>query len=117
MRRLLDRGDDGRENQAFREQIWKPGIENSEVAGPWDCGRFALYFLLRGCWHALADRSLLAWNGLSPEVGRNASQAHPIGGAILILPGIVTFIFFPTLVKKVTGREVISTPYSEFVGD
>ncbi len=41
-------------------------------------------------------------------------RAHPIGGAILILLGIATFIFFPALVKKITGREVLSTPYSGF---
>lgn len=59
---------------------------------------------------------LLAWNGLSPGVERDASQAHPVGGAILILLGIITFIFFPALVKKITGREVLSSPYAGIGG-
>jgi hypothetical protein len=55
---------------------------------------------------------LLAWNGLSPGVERDPSQAHPIGGALLVILGIVVFVFFPRLVKRLTGHEVLSTPYA-----
>jgi hypothetical protein len=57
---------------------------------------------------------LLAWNGLSPGVERDASQAHPVSGAILIIVGLLVFVFFPRLVKKLTGREVISSPFGGF---
>lgn len=43
------------------------------------------------------------------EYGRVILPPHPIGGAVLI--GIVVFVFFPRLVKKLTGREVFSSPY------
>ncbi len=88
------------------------GVENPRRHSAMNPRLFALDLLLHDRRHALADRSLLAWKGLSPRVERNASQAHPIGGAILILLGIVTFIFFPALFKKIPGREVLSNPYA-----
>ncbi len=57
---------------------------------------------------------LLAWNGLSPGMGRNPDAAHPVSGAILVLLGILVFIFFPRVVKRLTGREVLSGPYGGF---
>jgi hypothetical protein len=54
---------------------------------------------------------LLAWNGLSPGVERDASQAHPVSGAILIVVGLLVFIFFPRLCKKLTGIEPLSGPF------
>lgn len=52
----------------------------------------------------------MTWNSIGP--GRAAELAHPVAGVILSVLGIAWFIFFPRVVKKLTGREVISTPYS-----
>jgi len=57
---------------------------------------------------------LLAWNGLSPGVERDPGAAHPVAGAILVVLGVAVFVFFPRLVKRLTGREVISSPYGSF---
>jgi len=57
----------------------------------------------------------LLWNGLSPGVG-NPDLEHPVTGAILLVVGVLTFVFFPRLVKRLTGREVISGPYGGFGG-
>ncbi len=54
---------------------------------------------------------LLAWNGLSPGVERDPSLAHPVSGAVLVILGIVVFIFFPRVVKRIIGHEVLSSPY------
>lgn len=51
-----------------------------------------------------------AWNGLGP--GRSSFFDHPVAGVIMLVSGILFFIFFPRVVKKLTGHEVISTPYS-----
>lgn len=53
-----------------------------------------------------------AWNSLGP--GRASELAHPVAGVILLIVGVVWFVFFPRLVKKITGREPISSPYSGF---
>ncbi len=52
------------------------------------------------------------WNSLGP--GQASELAHPVAGVILLLPGILWFIFFPRLIKKMTGREPISSPYGGF---
>lgn len=54
---------------------------------------------------------LLAWNGLGPGLDRDPVRAQPVAGAALVALGVLVFIFFPRVVKKVTGHEVPSGPY------
>jgi membrane protein implicated in regulation of membrane protease activity len=51
-----------------------------------------------------------AWNGLGP--GDSPYLDYPVTGVVMLVLGVSVFIFFPRVVKKLTGREVISTPYS-----
>lgn len=57
----------------------------------------------------LVGGAAFAWNSLGP--GRASGLAHPVAGVILLVVGVVWFIFFPRLIKKLTGREPISGPY------
>lgn len=47
----------------------------------------------------------LAWNGLAAGTERDAGQAHPVTGTILVVAGVLVFIFFPHLYKRLTGIE------------
>ena len=54
---------------------------------------------------------LLAWNGASPGLDRDPGRAQPVAGAALVALGVLVFIFFPRVVRKVIGHEVLSGPY------
>lgn len=52
------------------------------------------------------------WNGVGP--GDSPDLDYPVAGVMMLVLGILIFIFFPRVVKKLTGREVITPPYSGF---
>lgn len=52
------------------------------------------------------------WNGVGP--GNASELAYPVAGVIMLITGIIVFVFFPRIVKKLTGREILSSPYGVF---
>lgn len=52
------------------------------------------------------------WNGLGP--GDSPYLDYPVAGMVMLVAGAAVFIFFPRLVKRLTGREVLSSPYGAF---
>ncbi len=54
------------------------------------------------------------WNGLVP--GSAPTLDYPVAGVVMLVSGIAVFVFFPRLVKRLTGREVLSSPYGAYGG-
>lgn len=52
---------------------------------------------------------VFAWNSIGP--GSAPGLDLPLTGIVLLALGMLFFIFFPRLVKKLTGREVITQSY------
>lgn len=50
------------------------------------------------------------WNSLGS--GSFSDFDHPVAGVIMLVSGIVVFVFFPRLAKRLTGHEVLSSPYA-----
>lgn len=46
-----------------------------------------------------------SWNGIGP--GDAADLDYPVAGVVLLAAGVLVFIYFPRLVKKLTRREVL----------
>lgn len=61
-----------------------------------------VYFVL-GCTLVIFGAAC-AWNGLGP--GRSAELDYPVTGVIMLVAGLVVFVFFPRLVRKLTGWEL-----------
>jgi len=52
------------------------------------------------------------WNGIGP--GDSPYLDYPVAGVVMLVAGTAVFVFFPRLVKRLTGREVISSPYGAY---
>ena len=52
---------------------------------------------------------MFAWNGIGP--GDAPGLDRPLTGIVLLALGLLFFVFFPRLVKRLTGREVITQGY------
>ncbi len=52
------------------------------------------------------------WNGIGP--GSAPALDYPVAGVVMLVSGIAVFVFFPRLVKRLTGREVLSSPYGAY---
>lgn len=61
-----------------------------------------VYFVL--CGTLVIFGVACAWNGLGP--GRSAELDYPVAGVIMLVAGLVVFVFFPRLIRKLTGWEL-----------
>ncbi len=52
------------------------------------------------------------WNGIGP--GSAPALDYPVAGVVMLVSGIAVFVFFPRLVKRLTGRAVLSSPYGAY---
>lgn len=57
---------------------------------------------------------ILAWSGLQGFHDSSTGIWRLAGGIALVACGVLVFVFFPRLVKRLTGREVLASPYGGF---
>lgn len=54
---------------------------------------------------------LVGWVGLSLGLTRDPGRAQPVVGAALVALGVLVFIYFPRVVRTLTGHAVLSGPH------
>lgn len=55
-----------------------------------------------------------AWNGIGP--GDTPSLDHPVAGVIMLVSGVAVFVYFPRLIRRLTGRGELSIHHGPFAG-
>jgi hypothetical protein len=57
---------------------------------------------------------ILAWSGIQGVPDPSSGIWRLVGGVALVASGVLVFAYFPRLVKRLTGREVLASPYGGF---
>lgn len=92
-------------------------LSGRELAGPlmtWIAVIALSIFYYVASFSLIGFGGAFAWNGIGP--GSYADFEHPVAGVVMLATGLAVFVFFPRLVKRLTGHEVLSSPYGGFGG-